>query len=405
MFSFSANLYYDARRISKKDNTASLFLMVIVGGEKKPFALKLRWLASKIDVANGKLLPREKNDPEVYDYNLLIQAEKAKYTEIQRTYRIRKETLTLAKFKKEIHVFNDRECFVSYMERERNIRYNKKDIDKKTWQNVHAVKMQVVAYDPIASFKDIDAKWMNGFKNYLRNNEFKPGQFYMAGTIWDRIRTVKTYLNRAAQEPMIFVNPDARKFSNKKATAETVYLNKDELTRLIILFDELLLTETQYQVLGAFLFTCFTSLRISDVYLANKSWEVRTDILKFMPYKNRKSRKVIEIPIMPMAKSFINNLTGNFFTLPTQQEYNRTLKYLAEKAEISKNLTSHVGRHTFGYLYMQTCGNLMALKEIFGHVKLETTERYAHLDEEYKIKSVKDIQDSFTDFRVRLRIK
>jgi len=84
-----------------------------------------------------------------------------------------------------------------------------------------------------------------------------------------------------------------------------------------------------------------------------------------------------------MAKNFVQNMLGIYFDLPSEQEYNRTLKDIARVAEINKKLSSHVGRHTFGYLYMTTIGNLKGLQEILGHSKIETTERYAHLDDEY----------------------
>ena len=405
MFSFSSKLYYDKRRVNAQTNEASLFLMVIIDGKHKPFALKLRWPADKIDLLQGKLLPRSRQDNEVHDYNLLIASEIAKHTEIHRAYRIRNENLTLEKFKIEVHVFNERESFISYMERERNTRFAKGDIDTKTWQNVHAVKMQVMEYDPISSFKNIDSKWMQGFKNFLTHKEFREGEFYKAGTIWDRVRTVKTYLNRASEEPMIFVNDKARRFANKKPQDKTVFLNKEEVKRLIIIFTDHYLPPVHQQVLGAFLFCCFTSMRISDVYRVENTWEVRDGILRYMPYKNRKSRKIIEIPIVQIAKSFVQRYTaGNFFDLPTGQAYNRIMKQIALKAEISKNLSSHVARHTFGHLYMITEKNIYGLKEILGHTKIETTLRYAHLDEEYKVDSVKKIENEFSEFQRRLRI-
>ena len=400
MFSFSAKLYYDKRRINKHSGEASLSLQVIIEREHKPFPLKLRWPVDKIDLEKQILLPRMKKDPDVQDYNLIIQSERAKYTEIQKAYRLRNEDLSLDKFKAELKVFNDRESFSNYLERESKRRHYIKDICKKNMENVHAVKLQVLAYDPVPSFKNINTNWMEGFKTYLTTKEYKPGKFYKQGTIWDRIRVVKAYLNRASKEPMIYVNESAIQFTNKEPKYETVYLNKEEITRLIILHSSGGLTQIEYNVLSAFLFTCFTSLRISDVYRANSRWQVSKTTLKFMPQKNIKSRKVIEIPIMSMAKQFIINIHGLYFELPSKQEYNRTLKDLAIKSEIFINLTSHVGRHTFGFLFMTTVGNIYALKEILGHEKIETTLRYAHLNRDYLLESVKSIESSFTDVRV-----
>ncbi|NQD71324.1 tyrosine-type recombinase/integrase [Sphingobacterium shayense] len=113
--------------------------------------------------------------------------------------------------------------------------------------------------------------------------------------------------------------------------------------------------------------------------------------------KNKDRRpKTIKIPIAPMAIEFIHDSISNkLFNLPTQQEYNRTLKDIAIKVGINKRITSHVGRHTFGYLFMTAVGDIYALKEIMGHSKIETTQRYAHLDEEYKLEQVMKMQGGF----------
>src|SRR5690606_26350749 len=130
------------------------------------------------------------------------------------------------------------------------------------------------------------------------------------------------------------------------------------------------LTDRQLRILRAFLFTCFTSLRISDVYSANSDWEVQDNFLEFIPFKNRKRGKIIKIPILPIAKRFVKKGNGLYFDLPNSVQYNETLKELADKAQINKNITSHVGRHTFGYLYMVNVGNIYGLQQILGHAKL-----------------------------------
>lgn len=96
-------------------------------------------------------------------------------------------------------------------------------------------------------------------------------------------------------------------------------------------------------VLRAFLFTCFTSLRISDVYRINSDWRVDENYIDFIPKKNHKKKKWLVVPIMPMANQFVIDRQGMYFNLPSEQEYNRTLKEIAEKVNIGKRLTSHVG--------------------------------------------------------------
>src|SRR5690606_13617017 len=112
--------------------------------------------------------------------------------------------------------------------------------------------------------------------------------------------------------------------------------------------------------------------------------------------KNRMRKpNTVKILIATIAKEFISTTLNQFFKLPTQQEYNRTLKDIAVLAGIKKRLTSHVGRHTFGYLFMTSVGDIYALKEIMGHSKIETTQKYAYLDEEYKLEQVVKVMQGF----------
>lgn len=405
MFSFNSRLWYENRRISKTGEV-SIYLQVIIGSTHKAFPLKLRWPVKFIDLTKGILLPRTKNnDTDVYDYNLIIRTEMAKHTEIFRTYRLSNKPIDIKTFSRELQTFDQRESFITFFERERNRRYRLKEIEKKTWENANSVKLAIMSYDNLALFKNIDKKWMNGFKTHLINYEYEKSpsgisKRYKPGTIQAIIKTTKAYLHRASTEPLIFVNQSALEYSNPKPPIKTTFLNRDEIRRLILLIEGDL-TDKQSRVLKSWLFMAFTSLRISDLYLANSQWEIADGFLTFIPAKNYKKGKIISIPLLPIAKRFLMSSQGSYFKLPNQAEYNETLKVIADKATIKKRLTAHVARHTFGYLYMTTVGNLYGLKEILGHSKIETTERYAHLDEEYQTENAKKIQKGFEDLMLR----
>lgn len=394
MFSFSSKLWYDKRRVNSETGEVSLCLQIVIDSKHKAIPLKLRWPADLIDLVNGKLLPRRKKDPEVSDYNLIIESERAKHTEIHRIYRIKNEHLTLERFAYEIRIFNARECFSTYLESERKRRYARKETGLQTCRNEHVVVMRMLDFDKLCLFRNIDGKWMKRLKAFMISED------YSVGTVWGTIKVIKTYLRLASLEPMYYVNPEAVSYSNPMPIFKTTFLNKIELRTLMILQRSGKLKDIELRVLKGFLFTCFTSLRVSDLYLANSTWRIDSNYLQFIPFKNRKAQHEIRIPLMEMANSFINDVSGVFFDLPTSVEYNRTLKDIARIANIKKRLTSHVGRHTFGYLYMTNVGNLKALQEIMGHKHIYTTERYAHLDDSYKLESLSKIQEGFQDLAI-----
>ncbi len=396
MYNFSSKLWYNKRHVSAAGD-ASIYLQVVINGAHKEFPLKLRWPIEKIDLVHGVLMPRKKRDSDVDDYNLIVATEQAKHTEILRTYRLRRAPIDIKKFSRELQTFDNKESFIGYMLRQVRYRYETKDIDPRTYRNVRSTIVLMMQFDAVWRYENLTTKFMNQFKNWLRQQEYAEGKIYAAGQIWTKIRDIKAYMRLASKEPLIHVENEVIDYPNPLPRWRTNYLTRSELAALVKVYRDEYMSTQRYQVLSAFLFTCFTSLRISDVYRVNSEWRLDENYLDFIPKKGEKKRRRLKVPIMPMAFQFIYDVSGRFFNLPTEQEYNRELKDIAKMAGLGKRLTSHVGRHTFGYLYMTSIGNLKGLQEIMGHSKSTTTERYAHLDDEYKLDSVKLMQKSFTD--------
>ncbi|WP_039053684.1 site-specific integrase [Sphingobacterium sp. T2] len=345
--------------------------------------MNLEWPADKIDFENSTLLPRFKGDPDCNDYNLIIMSERAKLNEIAKTYRLANRLLTIEDLKREIIFADSTKSVVAYFELRRKELYKKRLISYQTYRNYGSTIGRIREFAPYVRFDQINKRWMSNFKSYLK----KQGNSF--NTVWTRIKDVKALLKIANEEATIHVDSEAINFENKYSETPTIFLNRQEISSLMSLYHSNVLKESDQSVLKAFLFSCFTGLRISDVYESNKSWMLSDNFLFFTMYKNRaKKPKTIKIPIAPIAKELISDTFNKFFQLPTQQEYNRTLKDIARLAGIKKRLTSHVGRHTFGYLFMTSVGDIYALKEILGHSKIETTQRYAHLDEESKLEMI-----------------
>ncbi|HWK58095.1 MAG TPA: phage integrase SAM-like domain-containing protein [Parapedobacter sp.] len=404
MFNFSTRLFFNKHAISKKDGYVSLYIEVYIAVDRRyeqgRFPLSLRWPADRVDRDAGLLLPRHRSDPDANDYNMIIMDRRGQYNEVAKMFRLANRVLDLKSFRRELKYNDSRVSLAKFMQERNNERYAQGEIQKQTWKNTKCTIKALIEFQELIRFDEIDEAWMKRFRQHLKKTGLR------MSSIWTRIKDLKAYLRLADQEATISVNPKAINFSNQKVDSLTVYCNRDEIKRLMILLRAGNLTGTQTQVLRAFLFTCFTSLRVSDLYRANAEWLVTDNMLVFTQHKNRERKpKAVKIPLNSIAKSLIKEARQTFFELPTEQEYNRTLKELAAKAEIRKNLTSHVGRHTFGFLYMTTVGNIEGLKRIMGHSKLTTTERYAHLDDDYNLTQVMKLEEGFEDVSGRGRVR
>ncbi|MCS2957586.1 tyrosine-type recombinase/integrase [Bacteroides salyersiae] len=84
-----------------------------------------------------------------------------------------------------------------------------------------------------------------------------------------------------------------------------------------------------------------------------------------------------------------------FEVTQTEQAMNRNLKIIAEIAEINKNLTHKVGRHTFATIFLKNTKDLATLKELLGHTDIKETLVYAHVMDESKFEGMQCF-NSFT---------
>ena len=66
-------------------------------------------------------------------------------------------------------------------------------------------------------------------------------------------------------------------------------------------------------------------------------------------------------------------------------------KQLAEKAEINKNVSPHVFRHSFATHLLENGANLYAIQMMLGHESITTTEVYMHVNR----KKLREVLEDF----------
>jgi hypothetical protein len=68
--------------------------------------------------------------------------------------------------------------------------------------------------------------------------------------------------------------------------------------------------------------------------------------------------------------------------VPQRQVYNILLKKIAQKCGITKNITSHLARHTFATLALTKGVALESVSKMLGHTSIKTTQIYARVTDE-----------------------
>ena len=204
--------------------------------------------------------------------------------------------------------------------------------------------------------------------------------------------TFVTALNEAVRDGIIGSNPaNQLKKEEKKPLSRSGndrgYLEIDEVKKLMNTpcNDE--------QTKMAFLFACFCGLRLSDIkdlkWKDIKSGEDGTVVSKIQV----KTQQSIIVPLSANALEWLPDRGDSkgedfVFTLPSHFSINRSMKKWAKDAEIEKNVTFHLSRHTFATTLLTLGADIYTTSKLMGHKNLRTTQIYAEVVNKKKVEAV-----------------
>jgi integrase/recombinase XerD len=227
------------------------------------------------------------------------------------------------------------------------------------------------------SFKNIDKAFCEGFKKYLQNVKKTNGQTLSSSSVSSYFSKFRACLNLAVKQRILTYNP-----ANEIEAPRASYPKREHLTT-----DELLAiskAECRYPVLkNAFLFSCLTGLRWSDVQKLKWSEVVETDSGWRVDFSHRKTEKLQYLDIPDNALQFLGdrqNLDQKVFTSLKYSSYmNVALQRWMMEAGITKKITFHCARHTFAILQLTYGADIYTLSKLLGHSELKTTQVYADI--------------------------
>jgi integrase len=156
---------------------------------------------------------------------------------------------------------------------------------------------------------------------------------------------------------------------------------------------------------NAFLFCCFTGLRLSDV--RKLTWgDINihsgtfgdADVIYIMELQQKKTKKPVIIPFTQETFNLLGKKRGKedeliFNISPFNGSPSRTLGLLLKKVDSStlkrKKITFHSSRHTFGTLCVNSFGDIYATQRLMGHSDQKSTQGYAQKEVGSLVESIK----------------
>jgi integrase/recombinase XerD len=365
--SVSIKTKFKLREYKLANGLTSLFLDVTGSHERERLNIEVAVDARYFDIKTTRCTSKAKNS---VDINLILDKIEAKIAEIKIEYRLSDRVLTPSLFKSEYTGGLTRINFVAFFRialDEDRVNY----ASEGTYNRYDAIYQKLKRFKENIMFSEIDARWILKYRSYLQN-ECKNGKTTENGNII----ILKKFL-RLASKRGVKLNIDLDDIVGGSTHGNRSYLNPKELYRLFDYYNSGFINESNKLVLGYFLFSCMTGLRISDVQKIQRQ-DLNNDDVSFINTKSNQDQFMI---LNLKAQEIVKNCELLFVKKFEDQTMNKELKKIMLLCGIKKKVSFHVARHTFAtcFLRKEVGGDVVHLQALLKHKNITTTMIYSHI--------------------------
>lgn len=199
--------------------------------------------------------------------------------------------------------------------------------------------------------------------------------------------------------PLIDRNPfkllDAKEKPQKNSSIRE-FLTIEEVKQLMA-------TPCRYDIVKrAFLFSCFTGLRYSDIksLLWSEIRKAADGRTLFLEHPQVKTRKIVTVPLSEEALKWMPKQQKDKEHVFHQLQITSTtveviLGEWMKEAGIEKHITYHCSRHTAATMLLTLGADLYTVSKILGHSSIKMTEVYAKIVDKKKLETVNLVNNMF----------
>lgn len=231
------------------------------------------------------------------------------------------------------------------------------------------------------NIKQFDHDLVEGFDTYIHS--LGKGLNTVSNKYHKKLKTV---LGDAQKRGIIKLNPYGL-FKIRFNPTHRQFLSEQDLKKIVEV--DLLGNLSLEKIRDMFLFSCYTGLRFGDaIDLALDQIYYEGENGSIYRAQN-KTGETISIPLIPEALALIKKydsderkITGKVFPKISNQKFNLYLKSLATMANIQKELTHHVARHTCATTLINRGVSIDIVSKYLGHANTKATRIYAKMQDE-----------------------
>lgn len=256
---------------------------------------------------------------------------------------------------------------------------------------------------------DIDTDFVEDFNDFLKHDakvltykDAATAPHIKPNTQNNMLVQLSVTLNEAVRKGLIDINPVTRLSAHDRPQKELynrTFLTKEELKQLAATPFPVESKEYGNNVANAFMFSCTTGLRFSDVSKIKGLNIGHDDNGQYIQFDVTKTTRRQKLYIPKAALQYMPKKVkaGDLlFPLPSNTICNKELRKWADKAGIDKAVTFHVSRHTAATMYLNAGATLETVAFQLGHKSTRVTEIYAEIMNKTQ-KAATNLLDNFLE--------
>ena len=241
----------------------------------------------------------------------------------------------------------------------------------------HLNKLRI--YQPQMDCSEITEKFVFGYIDFMRSRGNSSGTIYRSLSILRMFVKALVRKRKIRRDPM-------RNIPIKRTRCRREFLELDELEWLYSNFQThaFELNFSEREALRAFLFSCFTGLRYSDLKnLTSRDMQngkirlftQKTDALIYIPVPAQALKLVCNTSF---CGSVFANDSGKILHVVNNSTFNKNLRSGAKKLGCCRHLHAHLARHTFATSCVTFGMPVEIIAKMLGHTDIQTTLIYAN---------------------------
>ncbi len=302
---------------------------------------------------------------------------------------VKKNSIILAesiRAKRELELIHHDHGFIPSFKKKANyVDYFKKLVQskpptEKAWKNtLNYLERFTSSY---IQFLGVTEEWLESFKTYLLTKVSQS----TAHTYFSKI---KASLRQATKDKILISNPAQNVDQIPRKDKQRTYLELHEIETLLKAHC------MNQEVKRAFLFACFTGLRISDI----KSLEWGNINGSKMELSQKKTNDSLYLPLSQTALSILNDKRKNVIPLPITKVFDlpsdphiwKVVNKWYKEAKLEKKISFHTSRHTFATMSLTLGVDLYTVSKLLGHTDIKHTQIYAKIIDQKKVEAIQKL--------------